>query len=57
MSINIKPSNKGKLHRALGIKEGNEIPNAVLAEKKKKAGPALKKEIVFAQNAREWHNH
>lgn len=57
MSINIKPSHKGLLHKDLGIKANKMIPTSVI--KKKLSGnpsPALKKRLVFAENARHW-NH
>lgn len=56
MTIKIKPENKGKLHSALHIKQGEGIPlakeNAALKGAKK--GSALKKELNFAVNARAW---
>jgi hypothetical protein len=55
MSINIKPANRGKLHRALGVKQGEKIPAKKLASASKGASPALKKEITFAKNAKSWH--
>lgn len=54
MAINIKPSHRGLLHEKLGISKTKDIPNSILASKKKNANPALKKEIVFAQNAKKW---
>jgi len=56
MSINIKPGNKGLLHKKLGIKLGKPISSGTLSKAKKGATGKLKKEIVFAQNARKW-NH
>jgi hypothetical protein len=52
--IHIKPQNKGKLHRELGVAQGKKIPLAKLAKAKKNATPAEKKRIVFAENARKW---
>lgn len=54
--IHIKPSRKGKLHRALGVPQGQPISAAKEAKARKGAGSALKKEIVFAQNAKGWHH-
>jgi hypothetical protein len=56
MAINIKPANKGKLHTKMGIAQGKPIPTAKLTKAAKTAGPAEKKEITFAENARKW-NH
>lgn len=56
MSIKIKPSHKGLLHKDLGLKGGKKISTARLESAKKHAGPAEKKRIVFAENARKW-NH
>lgn len=56
MSINIKPSRKGLLHKKMGVGEGKPISGKALATEKKTAGPVEKKEIVFAENARKWHH-
>jgi len=53
----IKPANVGKLHEDLGVPKGEPIPAAKLAAAKKTAGPAEKKRIQFAQNARSWFHH
>jgi hypothetical protein len=55
-SIHIKPENQGKLHRHFGIAEDEPIPESDL---KIPAGASvnalkLKREIVFARNARKW---
>jgi len=55
MVIKIKKENKGKLHKDLGIKEGEKIPTKKMERAKKNASPAEKKRIVFAENARKWH--
>ena len=52
MSIHIKPSRKGLLHKKLGIKQGEKIPLADLARAKLSSSPALRKEANFAINAR-----
>lgn len=54
--IHIKPENKGKLHKDLGVPAGKKIPASKMAAAKKSASPAEKKRIVFAENARKW-NH
>lgn len=56
MSIKIKPSHKGKLHRALGVPDGKPIPASKVAAAKRSASPALRKEATFAQNAKSWHH-
>jgi hypothetical protein len=56
MAINIKPENKGKLHKALGVAQGSKIPAGKIAKAKKSESPALRKEATFAQNARHWHH-
>ena len=55
-NIDIKPSHKGKLHRALGIPEGQEIPRSRLEEAKHSKDPDIRREATFALNARGW-NH
>lgn len=56
MTIKIKPANKGKLHKELGIKKGEKIPEETLEKAKKNASPAEMKRITFAENAKTW-NH
>lgn len=50
--ININPANKGKLHKALGVTQGDPIPAPKLNKALKSANPTLKKEAVFAKNAK-----
>ena len=52
----IKPKNKGKLHRALGVSIHEPIPIARIMKAKKSKSPALRKEATFAENAKHW-NH
>jgi hypothetical protein len=54
--IHIKPSHEGKLHKELGVKKDEKIPEAKLEAAKEEASPAEKKRIVFAENAKKW-NH
>lgn len=42
------------LHRELGVPPGDPIPTSTLERAKAGAGPAEKKRIVFAENARRW---
>jgi hypothetical protein len=50
--INIKKSHEGRLHRALGVPEGQPIPASKLAAAKKSSDPAIRKEATFAINAK-----
>lgn len=52
--IGIKPSHKGKLHKALGVPQGQPIPAGKIAKAKDSSSPALRKEATFAQNAAKW---
>ena len=54
MVIQIQESHKGLLHKKMGIKQGKPISSEALSKKKKGATGKLKKEIVFAENARSW---
>lgn len=56
MSINIKPSHKGLLHKDLGVPAGKPIPLAKMKKAAATASPAVKKRIVFAENARKFHH-
>lgn len=53
-TIHIKAENKGKLHKELGVSADKKIPGKKLEAAKKTAGPAEKKRIVFAENAKKW---
>lgn len=52
--IHIKPANKGKLHAALGVPQGQPIPANKLAAAKKSSSPIVRKEATFAANAKQW---
>ena len=54
MSIHIKKSHEGLLHKDLGVKSDKKITYHQMITAKKHAGPAEKKRIVFAENARKW---
>ena len=54
MSINIKPSHKGLLHKELGVKEGEKIPESKLESAKHSSNPAERKRATFAENAKHW---
>lgn len=52
--IHIKPSHKGRLHEALHVPEGHEIPADKLASALNSQNPAIRKEAQFAKNAENW---
>lgn len=54
MAIKIKPSNKGKLHRALGVPMGQPIPVRKIEKAAHSKSPSLRKEAQFALNARKF---
>ncbi len=59
MSIDIKSSMRGQLHRDMGVPAGKKISVASLMKKKSKDKASgntvgLKRD-VFALNARKWH--
>lgn len=56
MAIKINPEHKGLLRKKLHTPEGENIPMADLQIPKAANAMALKKEIVFARNAKTW-NH
>lgn len=54
MSIEIKPSHKGRLHAALGVPQGEKIPPEKIEQAKHSSSPALRKQANFASNAAKW---
>lgn len=52
MAININPANKGKLHRKLGVPEGEPIPAKKLRQATNSKSPELRREANFAENAK-----
>jgi hypothetical protein len=58
VAIKIKPANKGKLHKKMGVPAGKKIPTAAIAKKKaaakKRGDSATVKQTTFALNARKW---
>jgi hypothetical protein len=56
VTIKIKASHKGLLHKDLGVAKGKKIPAAKLAKAAKSSNPAERKRAVFAENAKKW-NH
>lgn len=56
MTIKIKPSHKGLLHKDLGVPADKPIPAGKLAKAKNSKNPAVRKRATFAENAKKW-NH
>ena len=56
MSIHIKASHKGLLHKDLGVASGAPIPEKKLAKAAHSDSAAVRKRAVFAENAKHW-NH
>ncbi len=54
MSIHIKKSHAGLLHKALHVPEGQKIPLARIEKALQSDSPKLRKEAQFAKNARSW---
>jgi len=50
----INPANKGRLHKALGVKKGAKIPVARLRKAAKSKNETLRKRAQFALNARKF---
>lgn len=55
-TINIKASNKGKLHKTLGVPQGQKIPASKLKSAASSSNPTTRKRAQFALNARKF-NH
>lgn len=54
MTIKIKKSHKGLLHKDLGIPTGTKIPEAKLAAAAKSKDPKVRKRAQFAENAKKF---
>lgn len=54
--IAIKKSHRGRLHKALGIPEGQPIPLKLLMQKKHSENPAMRKMANFAATSRRWRH-
>lgn len=52
--IEIKKSHQGRLHRALGVPEGEKLKLRDLLKAKKSDNPSLRRMATFALNARRW---
>jgi hypothetical protein len=56
MSINIKSSHKGRLHRALGVPQGQKLTLAEIKRAEDSRKPAVRREGDFAAAAHRWHH-
>lgn len=56
MTININPSHKGRLHKALGVGRSDQIPERKLDAAKHSASPARRRQATFAENALAWQH-
>lgn len=56
MTIKIKPSHKGLLHKNTGTPQGQKVPVSKIKSAEHSSDPAVRKRAVFADNARKW-NH
>jgi hypothetical protein len=56
MSIDIKPSHKGRFHEWAKVPQGQEIPMSKIKQGENSPDAAVRKEARFADNARHW-NH
>lgn len=54
MAIHIKAKNKGLLHKKLGVAAGHKIPASKLNKAAKSKNVKLKREAIFAKNAKKW---
>jgi hypothetical protein len=54
MSIHIKASHKGRLHRALGVPQSRKLTMAQIEKAEHSRKSAVRKEADFAAAARKW---
>ena len=47
---------KGKLHRELGIPEGEKIPEGRLAAAARSDNPEVRRDAIRAQTMKKWHH-
>lgn len=50
-----KPSSHGSLHKALGVKQGEKIPEAKIKKAEHSKNPSLKKKAVLAETLKHLH--
>ena len=51
----IPKSSKGKLHKALNVKEGEKIPQKKLDKAAKSKSPIIRKEVALAKTLKKLH--
>ena len=56
MTIEIKKSHEGLLHKNLGVATDKPIPEAKLEKAENSSSAAVRKRAVFAENAKHWHH-
>lgn len=56
MTIKIKKSHEGLLHKNLGVAAGKPIPEAKLEKAKHSKSAAVRKRATFAENAKHFHH-
>lgn len=56
MSIHIKKSHAGRLHRALGVPQDHKLTAAQIQKAEHSRKPSVRKEADFAAAARRWHH-
>jgi hypothetical protein len=54
MTIKIKASHKGLLHKDTGTPSGQKISEAKIQKAKNSSDPAVRKRATFAENAKHW---
>lgn len=54
MTIKIKPSHKGLLHKKLHVPAGEKIPESKLEKAAHSPSAATRKQANFAKNAKSW---
>jgi hypothetical protein len=57
MSIHIKKSHEGLLHKDLGVPKGHTIPEARLEKAEHSSNEKVRERAQFAENAKHWHHH
>ena len=55
-NIDIKPSKRGSLRKAMGAKKGQKLSVSAMRSRLKNASPAMQKKLQFAINARKWRH-
>jgi hypothetical protein len=47
---------KGKLHREIGVPEGEKIPASKLAAAKRSSDPEIRRDAIRAETMKKWHH-